>query len=91
MAPRHATIVRLVEKAIAQIEADRCANALRSLESLLLRLNNKDSTPKKPNAYAKFVKDKFPGFQLSNPQLNATEIMPLIAKEWKAQKAKNAV
>jgi hemerythrin len=86
MAPRHTTIVAYIEKAISQIENDRCPNALRTLQSLDNKLNNKKKSPKKPNAYAEFVKKQYPHFKKEHPHLEATGIMPLIAAAWKKHK-----
>jgi hypothetical protein len=86
MAPRQSTIIKLVEKAMEYIDADRCANARRTLQTLNDKLTSTESKPKKPNAYAEFVKEKFPFFRKQHPEKNATEIMPLIAAAWKAKK-----
>ena len=86
MAPRIQTIEAVITKAIAQIEADRCAFALRTLQSLESKLNHK-SKPKQPNAYAAFVKEQYKHFQSRHPGLSATELMPLIAKAWNEKKA----
>lgn len=87
MAPRQATVVRMVEEAISLIEKDRCAFALKKLLSLDSKLTRSNSSrPKKANKYAEFVKKQFPHFKKQYPDLNATELMPLIAKKWKAEK-----
>ena len=88
MAPRLPTIEAFIVKAITQIEADKCSNALRTLHTLENKMGkNHNSKPKAPNAYAKFVKEQYPHFQKQHPNLPATKIMVKIAAAWHEHKA----
>ena len=91
MAPRQATIARMVEQANTQIRDDRCPYALKTLEALDNRLNARKSATKKPNAYAEFVKKQFPIIKKQNPDLGATEIMPIIADLWRKRNGSGTI
>lgn len=87
MAPRKDTVIKLVAKAIAHLEANRVAKALQILTKLDARMADQGGPSKPPNAYAQFVAKNFSQFQKEHPNKNATEIMPLIAAAWKKQRS----
>lgn len=47
----------------------------------------KERKPREPSKYNQFVKEASPRIKAAHPELKSTEIMKLIAKEWRENKA----
>ena len=87
MAPRLPTITVAVEKAISQIEANKCPGALRTLQTLDNKLG-KTTKKKAPTGYAKFVKENYKRFAKENPGVPMIKLTPKLAAAWKIKKGK---
>lgn len=85
MAPRLATIKATIDKALMQIEKDKCGSAEKTLDALSKKLSG-TKRPSKPNKFALFVRQNYSRISKANPSKDAPGVMKLIAKEWQAKK-----
>ena len=91
--PRISTIRDRIGKAIDYLDAGKAQRALAVLRSLADKMddsNSRSSTPKKPNAYALYVQERFESVRKENPTFGATDVLRVIAKEWKAKNQRGA-
>lgn len=80
---RGATCQKGIEKALSYIQNNNCPAAQRALTAMLDKLQNKGKSPKAPNKYALYVKEVWAETKSKNPNKSATEIMQIIAADWK--------
>jgi hypothetical protein len=85
MSIRKATIKTIVEKAIIQIDKNRCAAAKVTLEALDARMSG-TVQKRAPGKYALFVKANYGKMQKQHPGLKAPALMKKIAAEWNLKK-----
>lgn len=87
MAPRMKTVTNDVASALALIDQGKVKQAATKLRALDAKLTKKAGSPKKPNAYALFVKANYKKYAAENPTAEPVKIMSMIAAAWKTQKS----
>ena len=80
------TVKTKIERAIQQIDKNRCDSARNTLEGLIGRMSKGDDVPRRPpNQYAEYVRENYNRIKDENPGVSSSEIMALLAKEWKSR------
>ena len=90
----YTNLVADVKKALAYLAAQKAAKAIKKLDSIVSKAEKKLSKaksaskkPRKPNAFALYVKANRKAVANANPDLKSTDIMKLLGKMYKGEAA----